>query len=108
MFLDKIFKKKMKKAIIPKSVMMENDCSKTKVIGQDTPFTYLNEQTKEFKQCKFLRIFREVNGERYWESVKPYEIIDGNLCVRSKSDIPHMTGWIVLSKDDVADILSRM
>lgn len=90
------------------STMMENDDSKLNVIGDDVAFTYLNEKTKTFKQCKFLRILREVNGERYWESVKPYEIIDGNLCVRSKSDIPSMTGWIVLSKDDVADILSRM
>lgn len=80
-----------------------------KIIGEDTPFNFLDEKTNQISKKKYMRISRRDNhGDLYWESVKPYEIIDGNLCVRSKSDIPTMTGWIVLSKTEIEDILHKM
>lgn len=56
-----------------------------------------------------MRICREDrSGHKYWETVKPYEIIDGNLCVRTKCDIPTMIGWIVLSKTELENIICKM
>lgn len=104
MFLNKLFNKKEEN----KTVAIKENNYKTIIVGEDTPFLYLNDATKEYKKCNFLRILRKENGKCYWESVKPYEIIDGNLCVRSKADIPHVTGWIVLTKNEVEDILAKM
>lgn len=79
------------------------------VVGEDIPFNFLDERTHEISRRKFLRIYREDNsGKKYWESVHPYEIIDGNLCVRIKSDIPTMIGWIVISKEELINILSQI
>ena len=91
------------------NVSIEGNYSKNKIIGEDTPFNFLDETTNRISERKFMRIARKNDdGDIYWESVKPYEIINGNLCVRSKSDIPTMTGWIVLSKTELEDILHKM
>lgn len=99
----------MLESIKTKSVSTEENNFELEVIGQDIAFNFLNEKTGEISEKKFMRICREDNsGYKYWESVKPYEIIDGNLCVRTKSDIPTMTGWIVLSKTELENIISKM
>lgn len=103
MFLDKLFNKKNKTKI----VASEENNFNMEVVGEDVPFLYLDE-SKKYINAKFSRLLREENGKKYWESVKPYEIIDGNLCVRSKSDIPSMTGWIVLNKTELMDILEKL
>lgn len=90
-------------------VLTEENNFGLEVIGQDIPFNFLNEKTHEISKRKFMRICREDDsGKKYWESVQPYEIIDGNLCVRTKSDIPTMIGWIVLSKEELMGVLSQM
>ena len=104
-----MFLKWIKKIIDYKNtVLMEENNTKLDVVGIDVPFTYLSEKTKEIRLCKFMRILREEDNKKYWESVEPYEIIDGNLCVRSKSDIPNETGWISISKEELKYILSKM
>lgn len=91
------------------NVLTEEKCFGLEVVGNDISFNFLNEKTHEISQRKYMRICREDSGgKKYWESVQPYEIIDGNLCIRTKSDIPTMTGWIVLSKEELVSILSQM
>lgn len=103
-----MFFKKIKN-IKTKSVLTEENNFGLEVIGQDMAFNFLNEKTGEISEKKFMRICREDNsGQKYWESVKPYEIIDGNLCVRTKSDIPTMTGWVMLSKTELKNIICKM
>lgn len=103
-----MFFKKIKN-IKTKSVLTGENNFGLEVIGQDMAFNFLNEKTGEISEKKFMRICREDNsGKKYWESVKPYEIIDGNFCVRTKSDIPTMTGWIVLSKTELENIICKM
>lgn len=98
-----------KEKIKDNNVLTEENNFGLKVVGEDIPFNFLNEKTHEISKRKFMRICREDNsGDKYWESVQPYEIIDGNLCVRTKTDIPNMLGWIVLSKEEVRNILSQM
>lgn len=90
-------------------VTMQENSFSMNVIGDDVPYLYLDEQTKEVSKRSFLRICREnENGEKYWESVKPYEVIDGKLCIRSKGDHPLMTGWIVLTKEELKKLLKQM
>lgn len=103
-----MFFKKIKN-IKTKSVLTKENNFGMDVIGEDIPFNFLDEETHEISRRKFFRICREDNnGQKYWESAKPYEIIDGNLCVRTKSDIPTMTGWIVLSKTELENIICKM
>lgn len=103
-----MFFKKIKN-IKKKSVLTEENNFKLEVTGQDIAFNFLNEETGEISEKKFMRICREDrSGHKYWETVKPYEIIDGNLCVRTKSDIPTMIGWIVLSKTELENIICKM
>ena len=83
------------------TVLTEENNTRIDVVGTDTPFIYISEKTKEARLCKFMRIMREESGKKYWESVKPYEIIDGNLCIRGKSNIPNETGWISISKEEL-------
>lgn len=98
-----------KKKIKTDNVLIKENNFGLKIVGKDTPFNFLYEKTGEISKRKFMRICREDNeGNRYWESVKPYEIIDGSLCVRTKSDIPKMLGWIVLSKEELEEIISQM
>lgn len=94
----KWFKKMIKKCKEDNSE--ENDVE-VPVIGDDVQFDYLVESDMKIHRMKFMRIRRNNERQNCWESVAPYEIIDGNLCVRSKSDIPNMTGWIVISKDEI-------
>lgn len=92
------FKKMIKKCKEDNS--KENDIE-VPVIGDDVQFDYLIESDMTIHRMEFMRIRRNNENQNCWESVTPYEIIDGNLCVRSKSDIPNMTGWIVISKDEI-------
>ncbi len=101
-----LFKKRKTKN---NDVLTEENNFGLEVIGEDISFNFLNEKTHEISKRKFMRICREDDsGKKYWKSVHPYEIIDGNLCVRTKSDIPTMIGWIVLSKEELVNILSQM
>lgn len=71
------------------------------VVGNDVPFDYLIESDMKIHRMKFMRIRRNNEQQNCWESVPPYEMINGKLCVRCKSDIPYMTGWIVITKDEI-------
>lgn len=78
--------------------------------GERFPFRLLNENTMEYRDNRHLRVLRIKNGEKYWENMKPYEIINGDLCVRAYGNFSeeYYGGWIVLSKDEVTKILSEM
>jgi len=76
------------------------------VVGNDVSFDYLMESDMKIHRMEFMRIRRNNEQQNCWESVPPYEVIDGNLCVRCKSDIPHMTGWIVITKDEIMKLFN--
>ena len=93
-----------------KNLFNKNKQEKVETIGDGFPFKLLNEETMTYSEDKKWKVLRNNNGKKYWEYLKPYEIIDGNLCVRI-CNIFHCSnhgGWIVLSKEELEDILSKM
>lgn len=85
---------------------LNEDIKQIPVIGKDVPFDYLLESDKSIHRMEFMRIKRNNEKQEYWEAVSPYEMINGNLCVRCKSDIPYMTGWIVITKDEIMKLFN--
>ena len=96
MFFKNLFKKKTEEKI--------------EKIGEEIPFKVLDEETMEYHENRIWRVLREKEGKKYWENMKPYEIIDENLCIRICDSFYSSTygGWMVLSKEKLKDILSKM
>ena len=80
------------------------------VIGEKIPFKILFEENMQYSNNRTWKVLRKDEDKKYWENLKPYEIIDGNFCVRicDRFDDSHYGAWMVFTKDELTDILSKM
>ena len=86
---------------------------KAERVGEEFPFTLLTEDEKgniKFSYNVKWNILHNKNGKKYWECLKPYKIIDGNLCVRIADKIvdTHDNLFIVFTKEELINIFEEM
>ena len=69
-------------------------------------FTLFNKNNRRFFPNSTMKIYRGlIEGQKCWEKLKPYEIIDNKLCVRFD---PWHNCYIAFTKEELINIIENM